>query len=198
MSLPQKSRHSVAVVLAVLLAAVLLFAAKAGGFLVVDQPQPSDVMLVLAGETERRPQRALDLLAQHYGNHIILDVPTNATIYEFTQIQLAQRYIQDLPHPESVSVCPIDGLSTKDESSDAAKCLQREHANSVLIVTSDFHTRRALDIFRHQLPQYRFSVAASHNEEAFGVKWWTHRQWAKTFFDEWVRLLWWNAIDRWR
>lgn len=164
----------------------------------MDQPLPSDVILVLAGETEQRPQRALELLAQHYGRRIVLDVPTDATIYEFTQIQLAQRYIQDLPQSQSVSICPIDGLSTKDESTDAAKCLQREGAKSVLIVTSDFHTRRALDIFRHELPQYRFSIAAAHSEEGFATKWWTHRQWAKTFFDEWVRFLWWNAIDRWR
>jgi len=28
--------------------------------------------------------------------------------------------------------------------------------------------------------------------------WWIHRQWAKTFVDEWLRLIWWKSIDQWR
>jgi DUF218 domain len=173
-------------------------AAKAGSFLIVDAPRRSDTILVLAGETDRRPQRALELLDEGYGKRIVLDVPSNAKLYEFTEIQLAQKYIQNLPQAASVSICAIDGLSTKDESSDAEKCLQREGAKSVLIVTSDFHTRRALEIFRRELPRREFSVAAARNDEGFGSRWWTHRQWAKTFFDEWLRLIWWKAIDQWR
>ena len=50
---------------AVLLAALLvIFAANAGRMLVVDDPQPADVIVVLAGETDHRPERALELLAQ--------------------------------------------------------------------------------------------------------------------------------------
>jgi hypothetical protein len=182
----------------VLLALSAGFAAKAANFLVVDAPLPSDVILVLAGETDRRPQRALELLAQGYGRRVVLDVPTNAKLYEFTQIELAEKYIRDLPQPASVSVCPIDGLSTRDESKDAEKCLAREGARSVLIVTSDFHTRRALDVFRREIPGHEYSVAAARNDESFGTRWWTHRQWAKTFVDEWLRLIWWKAVDQWR
>jgi len=40
---------------------------------------------VLAGETDKRPQRALELLSQGYGKRIVLDVPSNAKLYEFTQ-----------------------------------------------------------------------------------------------------------------
>jgi hypothetical protein len=182
------------VVLAVLSAGL---AAKAGSFLVVDEPRSSDVILVLAGETNRRPARALQLLAQGYGRRVVLDVPTNSKLYEFTQIQLAQKYIQDLPQGASVSVCPIDGLSTRDESKDAEKCLRREGGKRVLIVTSDYHTRRALSVLRQEVPGHEYSVAAARNAEQFGVRWWTHRQWAKTFVDEWLRLIWWKAVDQW-
>jgi hypothetical protein len=173
-------------------------ATKAGNFLIVDAPGRSDAILVLAGETDRRPQRALELLSQGYGRRVVLDVPTNAKVYEFTQIELAQKYIEDLPQPAPVSICPIHGLSTKDESREAEKCLQGEGAKSVLIVTSDFHTRRALEVFRREFPEHEYSVAAARNDEGFGSRWWTHRQWAKTFVDEWLRLIWWKAIDQWR
>jgi len=172
-------------------------AAKAGSFLVVDAPRPSDVILVLAGETHRRPERALQLLAQGYGRRIMLDVPTNAKIYAFTQMQLAQKYVQDLPQAASVSLCPIDGLPTKAESKDAEKCLAHGGGKSVLIVTSDFHTRRALSVFQREIPGHAYSVAAARDEEQFGVRWWTHRQWAKTFTDEWLRLVWWEIVDHW-
>jgi DUF218 domain len=173
-------------------------AVKAGDFLIVDAPRPSDVILVLAGETDRRPQRALELLAQGYGKRIVLNVPTNAKLYEYTQIQLAEKYIQDLPQAQSISICPIEGLSTKEESKGAEKCLQREGAKSVLIVTSDFHTRRALEIFQREFPAYWYSVAAARNDEEYGGRWWTHRQWAKTFVDECLRFIWWKVIDQWR
>ena len=172
--------------------------AKAGAFLLVDAPLPADVILVLAGETDRRPERALELLAQGYGKRVVLDVPTNAKIYQSTEIQLAQKYIQNLPQAASVTICPIDGLSTKDESKDAEKCLAREGDKSVLIVTSDFHTRRALSVFRREIPGREYSVAAAHDDSKFGVKWWAHRQWAKTVLDEWLRLIWWKMVDQWR
>jgi hypothetical protein len=184
--------------LSVLAGLSLGLAAKAGSFLIVDAPRRSDAILVLAGETDRRPQRALELLSQGYGRRVVLDVPTNAKLYEFTQIELAQKYILDLPQPAPVSICPINGLSTKEESREAEKCLQREGAKSVLIVTSDFHTRRALEVFRREFPEREYSVAAARNDEGFGSRWWTHRQWAKTFVDEWLRLIWWKAIDQWR
>jgi len=181
-----------------LLACMVVLAAKAGSFLVLGAPRPSDVILVLAGETDVRPQRALQLLAQGYGRRIVLDVPAAVKIYEFTQIQLAEKYVRDLPQGASISVCPIFGLSTKEELKDAEKCMAHDGGKSVLIVTSDFHTRRALSIFRRELPRHECSIAAAYDETQFGVRWWTHRQWAKTFVNEWLRLIWWKVVDQWR
>ncbi len=78
------------------------------------------------------------------------------------------------------------------------RCLQPLHARRVLIVTSDYHTRRSLMIFRHCLPQYQFSVAGAVNPSQFGQAWWSNREWAKTTFDEWLKMLWFQLVDRWR
>jgi hypothetical protein len=176
----------------------LSLASRAGSFLILDEPRTSDVILVLAGETDRRPQRALELLAQGYGRRILLDVPNNARVFGSTEMELAEKYVHDLPQAASISICPIDGLSTKAESKDVERCLAHESAKRILIVTSDFHTRRALSIFRHELPGREYSVAAARDDAAFGDRWWTHRQWAKTFTDEWLKIIWWKAIDQWR
>jgi len=175
---------------------LLLFAANAGKLLVVDAPEKADVILVLAGETDRRPARALELLNQGLAPRMVINVPAAPRIYGISQVELAERYVQSLPRSE-ISVCPIAGLSTRDESRDAEKCLAKVGSSRVLIVTSDFHTRRALSVFRHELRGRSFSIAATHNDAQFGERWWTHRQWAKTCFEEWLRTLWWMAVDRW-
>lgn len=188
-------RGTTLIVVAVLL---VFLAANAGKFLVVDAPQPSDVIVVLAGETDRRPARALELLSQHYAPRVLLDVPAAARVYDFTQLELAERYTKSLSQSEQIRICPITGLSTLGESHDVEQCLGREHGSRVLIVTSDYHTRRALSIFRHEVRGKSFSVAAAYDDAQFGTRWWIHRQWAKTVLDEWLRLLWWTAIERWR
>ena len=181
-----------------LIAIVVVFAANAGRFLVIDAPEPSDVIVVLAGETDRRPARALQLMEQGYARRELLDVPATARIYEFNQLELAQKYIQDLPQGKSIGVCIIKGMSTRDESRDVGKCLANEDGSRVLIVTSEFHTRRALSIFRSEVPGKTFSVAAARDSSQFGMKWWSQRQWAKTCVEEWLRFFWWKAVDQWR
>ena len=180
-----------------LAALAVAFAAYAGRILVVDAPERSDVILVLAGETDHRPARGLQLFDQGYGRNVVLDVPAGVEIFGFDEVQLAKKYSENRPGA-SVRVCPIFGLSTHDESHDAAKCLAGMQGTRVLIVTSDFHTRRALSIFRHEVHGKTFSIAASQDAAQFGTRWWTHRQWAKTLADEWLKLLWWNGVDRWR
>ncbi len=185
--------------LAVLLAVMLVVVAvNAGRWLVVDAPQPSDVILVLAGETDRRPARALELLDQGYGRRVVIDVPVEAMIFDSSEIELAEKYIQGLRQRASVGLCPIVGLSTREEAHDVEKCLAKEEGRRILIVTSEFHTRRAISIFRHEVRGRSFSVAAAKDGTQFGTRWWTHRQWAKTCLDEWMRLVWWTVVERWR
>jgi hypothetical protein len=177
---------------------LLVFLADAGKMLVVDAAERSDVIVVLAGETDRRPARAVQLLDGGYGGKLILDVPAGSMVFGVRELDLAERYIKTRPRAGAVSVCPIEGLSTRDEAHDVEKCLAPEKAKRVLLVTSDFHTRRALSIFRHEIPGTTFSVAAATDDTQFGTRWWEHRQWAKTFVDEGLRWIWWKAVDQWR
>ena len=164
----------------------------------VDRPEKSDAIVVLAGETNVRPARALELLRQAVAPRVLFDAETRDLIYDQRLTDIAQKYANGLPEASRVSVCPIVGFSTSAEATDIDRCLRPLGAHRVLIVTSAYHTRRALMILRHRLPQYQFSVAAARNPQEFGTAWWSHREWAKTVFDEWSKLLWWEAVDRWR
>jgi uncharacterized SAM-binding protein YcdF (DUF218 family) len=102
--------------------------------------------------------------------------------------------------PEIVSrveVCPTAADSTRSEVADIALCLARLNATSVLVVTSDFHTRRAISILRSALPQYHWSVAAARDKNVFRTDWWRDRTSVLTYISEWEKLAWWEAIERW-
>src|SRR5438067_7030127 len=185
-------------VLIVLIALALFLFSTSGHFLIVNRPQHADAIVVLAGETDRRPALGLQLLQQGYAPRMILDVPANAKIYDETMLQISQQYVRESPHAQSAIICPIYGLSTKAESQDVSQCLRTLGIHSILVVTSDYHTRRALSTFRHDLPGMQLSVAAATDPQQLGGAWWQHRQWAKLNFDEWLRLVWWHAVDRWR
>ena len=85
-----------------------------------------------------------------------------------------------------------------DEARQVRRCLDTVDARSVLVVTSEYHTRRALSVFRHTFPGRSIGVAGAIEPDQFGVLWWRHREWAKVTLNEWARLLWWECVDRWR
>jgi hypothetical protein len=181
-----------------LFALALLLFSTSGAFLVVNGPHHADLIVVIAGETDHRPSRGLELLQQDYAPKLMLDVPGEAKIFDQETIGIAQRYVNALSQRDRISICPIFGLSTKTEAQDVRQCLAHTSAKRILLVTSDYHTRRALSVFRHELPDHEFCIAAAEDPTQFGGHWWKHRQWAKINLDEWLRLLWWEAVDRWR
>lgn len=190
--------HIVRFLVVVFVVIVAVLASQAARLLVVDEPGESNAIVALAGETNVRPARALELLRQGVAPRVFLDVQTRDVIYDQPLTDIVRKYVNGLAEANRVSVCPIAGFSTNAEADDVSRCLQSMGAHRVLIVTSDYHTRRALLIFRHRLPQYQFSVAAARGPKSFGDAWWTNREWAKATFDEWLKMLWWEAVDRWR
>ena len=180
-----------------ILTAVLLLSISSGSFLVVNDLRQADVIVVLAGETNRRPALGVQLLSRNYAPKMILDVPANDIVYDQNLIEIAEAFVQKSPQRQSVKICPIIGLSTKTEAQDVSRCLGLTEVHRVLVVTSDYHTRRARSILQHELRGYQIFVTPVPDPAQFGKSWWRHRQWAKTNFDEWVRLMWWELVDRW-
>jgi uncharacterized SAM-binding protein YcdF (DUF218 family) len=193
-----------------LIAAVIVFviiagafgALRAGSYLVVNHPERSDVIVVLAGDhNDRRYWRGLQLLREGYGQQMVVDA-SSELIYGRTYAQHAADFVAQSAgdNKSQISICTITNDSTVQESSNLRGCLAQMHPapQSALIVTSDFHTRRALSIMRSRLPQYRWSVAAVSDTAVFGEPWWHDREWAKTCVYEWEKLVWWDLFESWR
>jgi uncharacterized SAM-binding protein YcdF (DUF218 family) len=178
---------------------IVVLVMGAARFLVVDKPLPSDVIVVLNGDrSDVRYSRGLELLKSNYGKTLLVDESNDFTLYGRTPVDLEQEFLQRSSAPAGVTVCPMRGDSTRDETRFVARCLEPLGAKSVLIVTSDYHTRRAYAIFRSLLPKYQWSVTSAHDPKVFGAHWWGNREWAKYTVTEWSKLLWWELVDRWR
>jgi len=172
-----------------------------GSFLVIENPQPSDAIVVLAGDVnDKRYDRGIELLRRGYGQQMFLDASEDFILYGHTYADWARQFVAE-GSPDvrpRVRVCPIREDSTLAETKYVAKCLSPLPAGSrILIVSSDYHTRRALSIFASRLSSYRWSVAAATDNTQFGTRWWQEREWAKSAVREWQKLLWWELIERW-
>lgn len=193
-----KRRLKIALLLVVVF--LLWFVPRSGYFLVRNNPEKSDAILVAAGaQNQARYDRALELLRLGYAPVVLIDASADQNLYGHSYADLAQQFAPALAGPlaDRIRVCPIAGDSTLLESKTAVACLQALHPTRVLLVTSDYHTRRAFAIFRRTMPQYHWSVGAAPDPYYFGPRWWTRRQWAKTNLLEWERLIWWQVVERW-
>src|ERR1700687_235965 len=184
-------------VLALAIAAVL----HSGSFLVVENVHKADAILVLAGDVnDRRYQKGIELLREGYGQQLFVDASDDVTLYGHSYADWARQFVSEGPEVvrDRVRVCPIRGDSTVAEAEYAAKCLSYLTSGSrVLLVTSDYHTRRALSVFTDRLPSYRWYVAPASDPTQFGIEFWHHREWAKNGVKEWQKLVWWELVERW-
>jgi len=207
------SRTTVPHVLFWVAAVLLVFAAilvglsfeYAASFLRVNAAERSDVIVVLGGGLDdSRYWRGVELMKAGYAPMMILDAEEGGEKYGKSNAQLAREFL-DHVHAENTSVCPVYADSTYGETVDVAHCLAPLHVSYVLIVTADYHTRRALSIFKARLPNYHWSIADAYapvedgsKQRLAGDNWWKNRRWAKTIFEEWQKLIWWELVERWK
>lgn len=173
----------------------------AGNYLVVNRPERSEVIVVLAGDhNDHRYWGGLELLREGYGQRMLVDAAGDK-LYGRTYAEHAVDFVAQSAGDKAseVSICTIQNDSTVQEVSDVRRCLAQIHPapRSVLLVTNDYHTRRALLIFNNRLRQYHWSVAAVGDTALYGEPWWHNREWAKIYIYEWEKLVWWKCFESW-
>jgi uncharacterized SAM-binding protein YcdF (DUF218 family) len=177
-----------------------LAAIEAGRFLVVNRPEDSNVIVVLFGDVDDiRIQHGLVLLRKGYAQQLIFDAP-DVKLYGRNQVEEAKAFLREVAPDQAgrTHVCSFSSSSTRQELVEAGKCIRNvaPNARSGIIVTSNFHTRRAFEIARCVMPQYRWSVAAA-SDPTFDSRWWLRRDHSETAITEWQKLLWWAIVEQW-
>ncbi|MCU1339219.1 MAG: hypothetical protein JWO19_4800, partial [Bryobacterales bacterium] len=157
-------------ILALVLAAVIVLGlifhnavlAGLGSYLVrADAPEKADIALVLAGDAEgNRILTAAELARRGFVPRVLVSGPSG--VYGYYECDLAIPFAVKAGYPESYFLhFENNARSTKDEARDAVARLRQLGAHKILLVTSDYHTRRAGKIFRSAAPDLQFVVVAA-------------------------------------
>ena len=122
----------------------------AGESLVVEDPlEKSDAIIILSDDNfyADRATRAAELFRQNLAPMVVasgIRLRPNAGISELMTHDLIERGVPK----ESVLPFPQDADNTREEAEFLRKLVQQKNWKSVIVVTSNYHTRRAKYIFR--------------------------------------------------
>ncbi|GEM_PF-513686 len=191
-------------VLAVLVFTVivfLIFMRYGGTWLVKTDSLPShaEVAVMLDGSVKgviARRAGAVRLLQRGVVDHIMLSMQS-VTEWGENMPEIARDYFLSNDGPQvadRVVFCFQDTDSTADEALGLRQCLEQQNWRSVIVVTSQFHTRRAGIIWRKEFananPPFKIWVYGVNDPNYSPLGWWRKRRYAKTWLLESTKLLW--------
>jgi uncharacterized SAM-binding protein YcdF (DUF218 family) len=161
-----------------------------GAYLVhADSPQKADVALVLAGDNSgHRILTGAQLARDGYVPKVIVSGPYG--VYGQYECDLAIPFAVKKGFPEAYFLhWEHKARSTLAEAQAVLPEVRRMGYKRVLLVTSDFHTRRAGKIFRSLAPDLTILVVAAPDEYFTPDGWWHNREGQKTFLTEWEKTV---------
>ena len=162
-------------------------------------PGRVDAAIVLQGSIAAEKARiagAIDLLQRGVADRVLLSVPMESywgqSIPPVARVYLERNFGYDVA--ARIDFCETDDTvnATEEEANALASCVRDHHWQSIVIVTSNYHTRRAGMIWRKMTgndPKIRIFITGVTDPE-FQQPWWRHRQSAKVWVMETTKLVW--------
>ncbi len=173
-----------------------------GGYLLVTSdplPKHAQVAVVLAGSVtaeETRRAEALRMLKQGLTDHVMLGVGKisywGQWLPDMVRRYIAKEYGGAIA--KRVVLCEMNVQSTTEEAFALRQCLEERGWRSIIIVTSNYHTRRARLIWAAVLAKadqpFAYAVHGVADGEFEPRGWWRKRRYAKTWLLEAAKLIW--------
>jgi uncharacterized SAM-binding protein YcdF (DUF218 family) len=176
--------------LVLLLATYRLWLRGLGEYLVKGQePFHADLIVVLGGDDRGyRILKAAELVKQGFASKVLVSAPY--CCYGHVESDLAIPFAVRHGYPEDWFIpFPIQGTSTATEAQEVLRELDRRRVGRFLVVTSNYHTRRAGRIYRKLVPADRFRMIAAPAWKFTPDSWWTEREGEKLLFLEWSKTV---------
>lgn len=153
-----------------------------------DHPQKSDAILVLGGDDfGNRIIKAAQLQQAGYAPYVLVSGPPHLLGPESDEtIEYARRqgYQTSIFRP-----LPSGADSTRSETSFLGQYLREHGIRKILLVTSNYHTRRAAKLMRKQNPDIWTVVVPAPDLFFTPGTWWRTRNGQKTFMYEWMKTV---------
>ncbi|MFZ5634256.1 MAG: YdcF family protein [Bacillota bacterium] len=151
-----------------------LWLAAFGRYLVVDEkPRRCDAIVILSGETVPRVARGVELYREGYGSLIIMSGGGRMTS-KLTDADLMLMEAVDLGVPPSAVLLENKSESTYENAVNVKKMVLEQNIKSFLLVTSNYHTRRAKYIFGRVFEdtEVKFVTVAAPDPKYTASSWW--------------------------
>jgi uncharacterized SAM-binding protein YcdF (DUF218 family) len=162
-----------------------------GNYLVESSnPENSDAVIVLAGDNRgARIMRAAELVRARYAPVALVSGPME--IYGVNEADLAIQFAVRRGVPaEYFQPVYRTALSTLEEARGFAIEFRERNIRKVLLVTSDYHSRRAVSIFRSVIgPQVVIKSVPAPDRYFQAGTWWQNREGQKTVFYEYSKTV---------
>lgn len=161
-----------------------------GAYLVqAGPPQKADAALVLAGDGwGYRILTGAQLVRDGFVPKVLVSGPDGA--YGNHECDLAIPFAMKHGYPESYFVhMEHSARSTATEAEVVLPVIRRMGIQRLIIVTSNFHTRRAGTIFRRLAPDLTILVVAAPDRNFTADGWWHNREGQKLFVMEWEKTV---------
>ena len=163
---------------------------KIGEFMIqAEEPRKADIAVVLAGDWRgNRILKGGDLVRQGWVPAALVDGPPQH--YGIPESDLAVPFAVSRGYPESYFIrFPMNAWSTDEEAQIVIPELRKRGYSRFLLITSDFHTRRAGRIFRKYLGDLQMTVVSAPDDSFQGGNWWHTREGRKTFVFEFMKTV---------
>lgn len=152
-----------------------------GSYLIqAEPPERADVAVVLAGDGRgSRILKAAELVKDGFVPQALVSGPDGN--FGFYECDLAIPFAVKAGYPESYFIhFENTARSTVDEARVVVEELRRRGVHSVLVVTSDYHTRRAGRMYRNAAPDLKITMVAAPDKYFTQDGWWHNREGQKT------------------
>ena len=154
----------------------------------VDPLEPAEVIVVLAGDSSgNRVVRGAELASQGYGSTVL--VSGGPVFYGARECEAAIEFaVERGARREFFEPLCTGATSTLEEAIEIDAELRRRGVGRALVVTSDFHTRRASYIFRSKISgDIDYHFASSPTREFDPDAWWKTRSGKKLVLLEFLK-----------
>jgi len=181
-----------------------------GRFLIVqDAPEAADAIVVLSGSLPDRIMEGADLYTAKLAPRIILTregLPPGLAALRARGGDMLERHEQNIEiaqqlgvSKDAITVVTTPAWSTSTEAKAVVDYLRAQGIRSILLVTSKAHSRRS-SLTYHDLAgdDLRITVCPSRYDNFPPDKWWYHRPYARHLLFEYLKLLNYVGVDRWR
>jgi len=164
----------------------------AAGELIVEDPlQKSDAIIVLSDDNfyADRATRAAELYRQDLAPSVVASGIRLRPYAGISELMLHDLIERGVPK-EHIVLFPQNADDTREEATALSQLLAERKWKSVIIVTSNYHTRRARFIFRKIFSEdIRVEVASARDANFDPSNWYEHRRAVKRFVHEVVGLI---------